>query len=503
MERIWTAADGNCFYASITYILQRQLPQLFGDLTHQEVRRRMYEETETYRLSNPTEVIEGVDECEKDPFVNHQTLGVYANEYTMSRVAMAYNINIHVHSYCTPPRPTYVLSPQTEGDRPDVHIEHCAYGYYENRDAVNFNHFQPLIEIPAAPPPSTTAHIDSPKRRRNPNPVHDSPKERKSRPTKRKLPPPKDTSKLRHIAGMPSDKVGIQKSCQPNAGDGLFARTTLRKGDILGPYEGDHITRDQASASDSRYIMRNPRRGSDYVDAWHPASCYARYSNDPLDKKKDNCRFASAGLPPGSSEIPTIVLKATETIVEGHESYTPYEGPYWAQHHHTRTLRIRAAKRYPGYALHIENAAGEGECAHPECVAERIQHIQNQLDLHHNTDYPPPPNLKCRHSLPPADTAQETDPNNAVVSPAEVIVAPIAALISAAQPVQAQQSIAALFGATAQSQPKLVRKRRRGKWDGTGVQPITSWMEQLPTRLPQSDPDPNSQPKDAPNSGES
>ena len=159
-------------------------------------------------------------------------------------------------------------------------------GYYENRDAVNFNHFQPLIEIPAPTSLSAAAHIDSPKRRRNPNPIYDSPKERKSRPTKRKLPPPKDTSKLRHIAGMPSDKVGIQKSCQPNAGDGLFARTTLRKGDILGPYEGDHITRDQASASDSRYIMRNPRRGSDYVDAWHPASCYARYSNDPLDKKR-------------------------------------------------------------------------------------------------------------------------------------------------------------------------------------------------------------------------
>ena len=199
------------------------------------------------------------------------------------------------------------------------------------------------------------------------------------------------------------------------------------------------------------------------------------------------------------------MLKATETIVEGHESYTPYEGPYWAQHHHTRTLRIRAAKRYPGYALHIENAAGEGECAHPECVAERTQHIQNQLDLHHNTDYPPPPNLKCRHPLPPADTAQKTDPNNAVVSPAEVIVAPIAALISAAKPVQAQQSIATLFGvigATAQSQPKLVRKRRRRKWDGTG-EPITTWMEQLPPRMPQPDPDPNSPPKDASDNGES
>ena len=112
---------------------------------------------------------------------------------------------------------------------------------------------------------------------------------------------------------MPSDKVGIQKSGQPNAGDGLFVRTTIHEGDILGPYDGDHITRDQASASVTRYIMRNPRRGSDYVDAWHPASCYARYSNDPLDKKKDNCRFASVGLPPGSNEIPKIMLKATKS----------------------------------------------------------------------------------------------------------------------------------------------------------------------------------------------
>ena len=60
----------------------------------------MYTETAKFRLDNPSEVIEGVDECETDPFVNHQTLDIHANEYTMSRVALIYNINIHVHSFC-------------------------------------------------------------------------------------------------------------------------------------------------------------------------------------------------------------------------------------------------------------------------------------------------------------------------------------------------------------------------------------------------------------------
>ena len=126
-ERMWTAAEGNCFYPSIAYLLTMQFPQLHNELTHVEVRRRMHEETVKYRLDNPSEVIEGVDECERDPFVNHQTTDVHANEYTMSRVALIYNINICVHSFCIPPRPMYVISPPKEGVRPNVLIEHCAY----------------------------------------------------------------------------------------------------------------------------------------------------------------------------------------------------------------------------------------------------------------------------------------------------------------------------------------------------------------------------------------
>ena len=122
----------------------------------------------------------------------------------------------------------YVISPQTEEARPNIHIEHCAHGYYEQRDAVNFNHFYPLHEAEVLTAAKTaTNQVDLPHRLRNPNPIHDSPNERKVRGKKQKLPPPADLSGLRQIAGMPSDKVGIKKSGQLNAGDGLTSQHRL------------------------------------------------------------------------------------------------------------------------------------------------------------------------------------------------------------------------------------------------------------------------------------
>ena len=52
-KRICTAGDGNCFFASIAYLLSKHLPQLRRNLRHMEIRKRMYAETVQFRLDNP------------------------------------------------------------------------------------------------------------------------------------------------------------------------------------------------------------------------------------------------------------------------------------------------------------------------------------------------------------------------------------------------------------------------------------------------------------------
>ena len=204
--------------------------------------------------------------------------------------------------------------------------------------------------------------------------------------------------------------------------------------------------------------------------------------------------------------------------MEGHEAYTPYDGPYWAHHHHPKALRKRAANRYPGYRLHILNAAGEGECRHPDCTAARILHIQQQLDLHHNTDRPPPPDLSCRrrppqlvgHS-PTAATPKQPALTSGVQAVMPTPSSPPTTTMHRQSPnptlsrAQTQASLDTFFGSAApprapRSQPTAAPApaRRRRKQETAGTHQITVWMPQPPQPLPPSGPPPTRQQEEPP-----
>ena len=84
-----------------------------------------------------------------------------------------------------------------------------------------------------------------------------------------------------------------------------------------------------------------------------------------------------------------------------------YEGKYFADPDHQLELRQLAAKRYPPWAPYIMNAAGDGECQHPECILRRRNHINARIDPLNNDEDPDTSiiDLRCCQSAPHALSA--------------------------------------------------------------------------------------------------
>ena len=134
--------------------------------------------------------------------------------------------------------------------------------------------------------------------------------------------------------------VEVKMSKIKNAGHGLFALKDFKKDDYICSYEGPIRKKeyvDKANAYQASYLMTHEFLiGTDavslIVDAIDENTCFARYMNDPLDKKlnnvhesvDDSSRYLRRGKTWG-----VIEMVAKKKIKKGDELYLDYGDTYW------------------------------------------------------------------------------------------------------------------------------------------------------------------------------
>lgn len=116
----------------------------------------------------------------------------------------------------------------------------------------------------------------------------------------------------------------IQPSLVEGAGMGLFAKSMLRPGDIIGDYTGDVLTDEEAHSEehvDSLYLVQVCK---DYwVKGEGAKANYTRYVNH-------GGRYSNARLSV-STRWKTVRIVAEATIRAGEEIYMDYGEAYWAE----------------------------------------------------------------------------------------------------------------------------------------------------------------------------
>lgn len=127
------------------------------------------------------------------------------------------------------------------------------------------------------------------------------------------------------LASLPvSDTLEVKPSLIPGAGLGVFARITLKKGDLIAPYVGERMTIDEFEARydtdekrDTRhYVLELPN--DTVIDAEESFDSFARYINhQPRDKAN---AYRDGPL--------RDVLRARKRIPAGAEIYYDY-GPHF------------------------------------------------------------------------------------------------------------------------------------------------------------------------------
>lgn len=113
----------------------------------------------------------------------------------------------------------------------------------------------------------------------------------------------------------------VKKSTIPNAGKGLFAAEDFAKGEEIGQYRGEMITKQQADLipdEQGAYILCHINQ---CVDARRTNSTPLRYMNDPRGtRKQPNARFVASNR---------FAVRTTKKIKKGDEILVKYGGDYW------------------------------------------------------------------------------------------------------------------------------------------------------------------------------
>ena len=133
--------------------------------------------------------------------------------------------------------------------------------------------------------------------------------------------------------GENSDLVHIKTSKITNAGDGLFTLKKINEGDFICWYIGCYVDKAMVINGyyDSDYLF-TCRGGKLVIDAADPLSCFGRYANDSLSKRKTNCKFVTY------ENSFAAALIATKNIRKGAEVYVTYGSVFWLEPHRFNKL---------------------------------------------------------------------------------------------------------------------------------------------------------------------
>ena len=121
-----------------------------------------------------------------------------------------------------------------------------------------------------------------------------------------------------------NNNVKIKQSSIVGAGNGLFANKKFKKGDYICAYSGVLVDNEVVNRGDyiSQYIYQH-YNGNYAIDADDELSCYGRYINDSLSKRKTNCEFNQ------HKDSDYAYVRAVKNIKKGDEIFVKYGPEYW------------------------------------------------------------------------------------------------------------------------------------------------------------------------------
>ena len=207
---------------------------------------------------------------------------------------------------------------------------------------------------------------------------------------------------LQQVAGYEHENVGFATSTIPNAGNGLFVTKRVRGGQFICSYPGVVVSIEQIMAEDyvSQYCSAHGEDSDTIIDAKDPKWGHGRLANDSLTDHLDNGEIRRGPKGYGVYALPEV------EVDERHEVFVAYGGEFYVDESFDLWLREAAAAKYPEHKYRILHCAGEGDCEHADCIAERRQLMkdweQRIMRDGHLKNYIPrlvqKRNLMCRRS---------------------------------------------------------------------------------------------------------
>lgn len=130
------------------------------------------------------------------------------------------------------------------------------------------------------------------------------------------------------MSSLPSSRtLFVKASTLPHAGNGLFTKIDLKKGDIVTEYKGRRRTWAQVEDQvDNGYIYHID--DDNVIDALKNKSSFGRYANDAAGLQRmlgirNNAEYFE--------EDNRVFIRATRNIAAGKEIFVPYGKLYWKQ----------------------------------------------------------------------------------------------------------------------------------------------------------------------------
>lgn len=126
---------------------------------------------------------------------------------------------------------------------------------------------------------------------------------------------------------MKKNKVEVRLSNIKDAGFGLFAKSTIKKGDLISEFTGELIDNNQVEIlSSKRKMLYLIDWDENYTLDVEKSDCFAKYANDAEGLKlvknlKNNSKISWYNN--------KLFLEATKDIKQNEEIYVSYGKEYW------------------------------------------------------------------------------------------------------------------------------------------------------------------------------
>lgn len=142
------------------------------------------------------------------------------------------------------------------------------------------------------------------------------------------------------------DGLRVKKSTIPKAGRGLFAAKAIPKHTIIDKFKGPTLSKSTVDKLPLAHQALCIERGKTnlYTDMSKTNSCYARYANESVSKRKENATLVEIDNP-NPHVPPRPALESEKKIKPGQEIQTDYGPEYPRDYAHWNHSRRRNSRR--------------------------------------------------------------------------------------------------------------------------------------------------------------